>query len=100
MKLSELTERDVGIYCRIEGEDVALVPAYIDAAKSFILRQTGLSEDEADERPELTIAALALLGDFYEKRTMSDETATENRTVAAIIGMHCRHLVAGDGSEE
>lgn len=44
MKLSELTERDVGIYCRIEGEDAALVPAYIDAAKSFILRQTGLSE--------------------------------------------------------
>lgn len=35
MKLSELTERDVGIYCRIEGEDAALVPAYIDAAKSL-----------------------------------------------------------------
>ena len=61
MKLSELTERDVGIYCRIEGEDAALVPAYIDAAQSFILRQTALSAAAAHERPELTIAALALI---------------------------------------
>ena len=78
MKLSELTERDVGIYCRIEGEDVALVPAYIDAAKSFILRQTGLSEDEADARPELTIAALALIGDFYEKSSRDNRIVNRN----------------------
>lgn len=96
MKLSEITPDDAVSFVRIEGDDARSVTALIEAAKSFVLNYTGLTEEEADTKPDLAVAALVIVGDLYEHRDMTAETAAENRTVKTILGMYCRNLIEGE----
>lgn len=93
MRLSELTPEDVELHSRVEGDDMNLVPHMIEAAQSYVLGYTALSADEADEYPELAIAALSLVSDMLEKRSMTIDDGHVNKTVDTILGMHCRNLI-------
>lgn len=99
MKLSELTAEDVILHARVEGDDKALVPHILEAAKSYVLNYTGLTAAEADEEQELPIAALCLAADMLENRSVTAENSSENLTIKTILSMHCRNLIAGDTDE-
>lgn len=99
MKLSELTIEELIQYSRVEGDDKALAPHILKAAKSYVLSYTGLTADEADEEQELTIAALCIATDMLENRSLTAENSSENMTVKTILSMHCRNLIAGETDE-
>lgn len=101
MRLSEVTEDKVRIHARVEGDDMQLVPDFIEAAKSYVLGRTGYTDAEADVYPELAVAALALVADMLDNRsiTLGSGGSTENRTVESILRMHCGNLIAGGADE-
>ena len=55
--------------------------------------QTGLSGEEMDAHEDLIVAVLVLCADLYENRVTAVDSANQNRTVEAILGMHRRNLV-------
>lgn len=94
MKLSDLTLQTAKLFLRASDdvEDV-VIEAMIDAAKSAVLSEVGLSTSEADELPDITLALLAMLGDLYENRTMTAQNALRNPTVDTILRLHRKTMV-------
>lgn len=94
MKISELTLDTVKQFLRVEHtEDDGLIGATLTAATAYALSYTGLTAEEADGLPDLTIALLVLCSEMYENRRASVETDRENPVVRTILGMHSRNLV-------
>lgn len=94
MKLSDLTAADVCEYLRIDAEEQdVLLHDIMDAAKSYILSYTGLTEEQADGHDDLVMAFLLLCQDMYDHRSAGQEDKSVNRTLDTILGMHTRSLV-------
>lgn len=94
MKLSEVTLDIVKKHIGVSEEDDATISLYWTAAKAQALSYTGLTEEEADKLPDVTVAALALCSDLYTYRNAAGETAAAlNPTVKMILDMHSRNLL-------
>lgn len=95
MKISEIKQSDVAEYLRLEGGDYTetMMQAVMDAAKSYILEYTGLSESEADKKDNLWVAYMVLCQDMYDNRAMYVEKNSVNKVVETILGMHCVNLL-------
>lgn len=93
MKMSEVTLDIVKKHIGVSDEDDATISMYWTAAKAQALAYTGLTAEEADELPDVTVAALALCSDLYTYRNAAGETAALNPTVKMILDMHSRNLL-------
>jgi uncharacterized phage protein (predicted DNA packaging) len=94
MKLSELTLQNVNLFLRApDGEEDVITEAMLAAAKSAVLTETGLTASEADALPDITLAVLALVGDLYENRTLTAQSALRNPTVDTILRLHRKTMV-------
>ena len=95
MTISELTAEQVAACLRIdEGEiNETLLTAAMDSAKSQILSETGLTEEEADEYADLTTAYLALVQDAYDNVGMQSDGKGINAVKDCILGLHRRNLL-------
>lgn len=100
MKLSEIRKSDVIEYLRLEeelysegsaGEKQLL--AIMDAAYSYILDYTGLSEEKADSHEQFYIAYMVLCQDMYDNRAYYVDKNNVNRVVESILAMHCENLL-------
>lgn len=92
MKLSEITPEIAAKYLRIEEEPEALLPM-LAAAKQYAFSFTGLSEDEAEQYEDITLAVLILCGDLYDHRTMVVDNDKVNQTVQTILGLYRSNLL-------
>lgn len=94
MKLSEIMVGDVAEYVR-EEEGEPLLPHILEAARRYVLDYTGLSAEEADGHADLSIAALAVCADLYDRRTtaITGTIIAENPVVAQILGAHAVNLL-------
>lgn len=93
MKLSAVTIDVIKRHIGITNEDDDTIKLYWDAAVSQALNYTGLTAEEADELPDVTVAALALCSDLYMYRNAADGGGALNPTVACILDMHRRNLL-------
>lgn len=93
MKLSEVTTEIIKRHIGVSDEDDATISMYWTAAKAQALSYTGLTEEEADRLPDVTVAALALCSDLYTYRNAAGETAALNPTVKMILDMHSVNLL-------
>ena len=94
MKLSELTLQKVNLYLRVpDGEEDEITEVMLSAAKSAVLTETGLTAEEADALPDITVAVLAMIGDMYENRTLTAQNAMRNPTVDTILRLHRKVMV-------
>ena len=93
MKLSEATLDVVKKHIGVSDEDDATISMYWTAAKAQALSYTGLTTEEADELPDVTVAALALCSELYTYRNAAGETAALNPTVKMILDMHSVNLL-------
>lgn len=93
MKLSEVTLDIVKKHIGVSEEDDATISLYWTAAKAQALSYTGLTEEEADKLPDVTVAALALCSDLYTYRNAAGEATSFNPTVKCILDMHSRNLL-------
>ena len=66
-----VTLDEAKVYLRVENNaDDALISSLINAAESFVLRQTGKANIDSYD---LRAAVLLVLSDFYERRTAQEE---------------------------
>ena len=93
MKMSEVTLDVVKRHIGVSEEDDATISLYWTAAKAQALAYTGLTAEEADELPDITVAALALCSDLYTFRNAAGESAALNPTVKMILDMHSVNLL-------
>ena len=91
-KISELTLENCAKYARCSSSDDILAICF-DAAKDYVLNQTGLDSEEANKYDDLATAVLVLTADMYDNRSNSEQSAQCNRIVDAIISHHRRNLV-------
>lgn len=72
MKLSEIDVPFVKEYLRQDcDEDDRLIGAILEGAKDYIVKYTGQSLEQLEEREDLVITVLVLCAEFYDNRTIS-----------------------------
>lgn len=89
MKLSQITLEDTKAYLRVtENDEDNTITTIMEAAKSFILSYTALSEQQADEHAEFSVAFFCLCSDMFDNRQYTVTNDKLNPTVQTILGMH------------
>ena len=100
MKISKITAQTVAQYLRLSWdilrkEDVEELNAFLTAAKQFVLRYVGKTEEECDDWEELSIAVLMLCQDMYDNRTAAGRKEIEqvNPALTRLLGLHDYNLL-------
>lgn len=90
--INTLTLADCANFVRCSEDDSTLAICF-NAAKDYVMNETGLTTEEAGNYEDLATAVLVLTADMYDNRSNSETAANSNRIVAAILGHHRRNLV-------
>ncbi|MDY3960173.1 head-tail connector protein [Romboutsia timonensis] len=96
MKISEITLDTVRDYINAFEETDKNIQMLLDASKHFILKRTGIAEDKLDNYEDLSIVALCVCSDMYDRRQFTNDTSsgtTVNPIVDSILNMHSFNLV-------
>lgn len=94
MRLSDTGISEIKDYCGVTDKDSdKILIALRSAAVSFILNQTGLTEDEAEKYEDLSAALLVLIYDMYINRTYAVDKSAVNPIVQSILSEHARNLL-------
>lgn len=95
MKISEITEKDVIDYLKLdEGQyNGKEVWAAMAAAEEYIIDYTGLSKEEVDSKEKFWIAYMVLCQDMLDNRSYYVGKNETNKVVESILGMHCINLL-------
>ena len=90
MNFKDISLNELKAHLKIDGnEEDVLIKSYLNLAKKYVLSYTGLTEEQASLKDDLTFAVLALAGDFYENRINSVTVQNrENPIVKSILSMH------------
>lgn len=82
LRLTELTE-----------DDKKLLRTIIQSAKDYVLKYTGLTEEQADSKNDLVIAVYVLCQDMFDNRAYYVNTSNVNKVVENILGLHSINLL-------
>lgn len=94
MKVSDVTEEVIKQYANIyHDEDDNLISSILTAAKSYIKNYTGLSDEQMDQKEDLTIALMVLCNDMYDNRAFTVEDSKVNSVIKSILDMHSINLL-------
>ena len=88
MRASELTTAYIKEYLRVPAtltDDDAFISDCKAAAISFVTLRTGLTAEEVDTFPDLTVVVLELIQDFYDNRAIQIDYNKVSETADAII---------------
>lgn len=73
MKVSEINLDTAQQYLRLTfNDDENELNIYIAAAKSYVIKYTGLTPEEIDNDEYFTIPVLMLIAEFYENKSIHD----------------------------
>ena len=96
MKVSEVTSTDLAEYLRV-GEVTASEEGFLDtiigAAKSYMVKYTGLTAEQLDVSSDFVITLLVLCQDMYDNRALYVDSANVNLAVQSILDMHSVNLL-------
>lgn len=93
MKIKELSDRQILDSIGISDDEANLLQVYKDAALQYIISHTALTEDEVNEKDDLTVAFLCLIGDMFENRSATVQGGKPNETVRVILGHYDHNLI-------
>ena len=98
MTMNQVTVQDLISFAKIDevADEYTLLEAILEAGKQFILSQTGLTEEEADEKADLAIAMLMVCADMYDNRSYAmavGKVPYINPAANAIINQYCRNIL-------
>jgi len=94
-KMSEMTAGCLAEWCHVLASDARLPLAW-EMATAYVLRYTGLTGEEADERASLIFAAIALTADMIYNPGAHIDGDKINRVVEGFIGLHDFNLLPGE----
>ena len=87
-KVSEITEKEIAEYIRLDDYEESEINTYLNVAKSYISSYTGIPIAELDEYADFIIVVYVLCQDMYDNRTMYVESGNLNKVVQTILDMH------------
>lgn len=93
MQMSQIPIEVVKMYARVDDDDVLLQDVILPAARAHVLEYTGLTEEEADDMPQLTVACLALCVHMYDHRDMITDKPQLNQVIESILGSNSVNLL-------
>lgn len=96
MKISEISITDLIENAREEIEDEEIIKAftlYGAGARAFIRSYTGLSDEQIDEKEDLSIAYHVLVNEMHENRIYTVDNDKVNPVVHTILNMHSINLL-------
>lgn len=95
-KISEITINDLVDYLRIselDSSQTQLLTTIQAAAVNYIVGVTGLTLEQLDNYPDLTLALYALVQDMYDNRAIYVDKANISDTVSTILNMYRTNLL-------
>ena len=95
-KISDITYQDIADYIRlseITENDQNYLTMLINISKDYILKYTGIDEDNLDNYTDLFIVVFVLCQDMYDTRSMYVDNSNLNKVVDTILGMHQTNLL-------
>lgn len=95
-KISDITYEDIADYIRlseVSQADENYLTMLIDISKDYILKYTGIDEDDLDDYTDLIIVVFVLCQDMYDTRSMYVDNSNLNKVVETILGMHQNNLL-------
>lgn len=95
-KISDITYRDIANYIRLSEvteDDQNYLTMLIKISKDYILKYTGIDEDNLDNYTDLIIVVFVLCQDMYDTRSMYVDNSNLNKVVYTILGMHQTNLL-------
>ncbi len=94
MMISEVTISDLKQYANVyHDEDNNLLSSILASSKSYIKSYTGLSDEQIDEKEDLTIALMVLANDMYDNRAFQVQDSKVNVVIQSILDMHSVNLL-------
>ena len=96
IKVSEVTPTIVGEYLRIteiSQSESTFIEGVIEGAKSYIRTYTGLTDEQLDLYPDISLALLVICQDLYDNRSYYVESTNVNKVVEGILGSHSVNLL-------
>ncbi|SNR85966.1 uncharacterized phage protein (possible DNA packaging) [Anaerovirgula multivorans] len=98
MKVSEITNKEVAEYLRLEHEELTedelnQLNSLLNIAKKFIKSYTGLTTEKIDTHEDFHIVVMILCQDMYDNRQIYIEKGNLNKVVETILGMHSVNLL-------
>jgi len=95
-KISDITYENIADYIRlseVSEEDQNYLTTLINISKDYILKYTGIEEDNLDNYTDLIIVVFVLCQDMYDNRSMYIDNSNLNKVVDTILGMHQNNLL-------
>ena len=96
-KVSDITAQEIANYLRVDEptqDDLNFMSTSIQVAKSFILKYTGIEEEETlDSYPDMVAVVYVLCQDMYDNRALYVDNSNVNRVVDTILGLYQRNLL-------
>ncbi len=95
-KISDITYQDIADYIRlseVSQDDQNYLTTLINISKDYILKYTGIAEDNLDNYTDLIIVVFVLCQDMYDTRSMYVDNSNLNNVVETILGMHQNNLL-------
>ena len=97
MKISELTINDIKEYIGVSDNSLTTnttLENLYNAAVSYVKGYCDLSDEELDNREELTIAVLMIIYDMFENRSAQTNFHIQpNKTYENILNMFSKNLL-------
>ncbi|MCS6103577.1 phage gp6-like head-tail connector protein [Clostridium botulinum] len=93
IKMNEVTTDLLVNYCNAYDEDKELLEIFKDASVDYIKSYTGLTDEEINNKNDLTIALLVLVSGMFDSRSIEADKTNINLILDSILGLHSRNLV-------
>lgn len=96
MKVSELTKETIVLYGKVDSDaaDVELLESmFLPAAREYMLQHTGMTAEQMDEHPDVTVAVCALCVQMYDNRSVTIDTDKLNQVAVDIINRYSVNLI-------
>lgn len=95
-KLSEITSAQMAEFIRLPDptvDDFNTLNSFMSIAIAYIEQYTGKTAEELDELQDVMIAALILVQDMWDNRTMYVDSTNSNKVVDSILNLHQVNLL-------
>ncbi|NFT93938.1 phage gp6-like head-tail connector protein [Clostridium botulinum] len=93
IKINEVKTDLLINYCNAYDEDKQLLEIFKDASVDYIKSYTGLTDEEINNKNDLTIALLVLVSGMFDSRSIEADKTNINLILDSILGLHSKNLV-------
>lgn len=94
MKISEITLENLKNYMRVDTEDEdTFIDTILVGAKAYIKNYTGLTDEDIENKEDLSLVVYVLCSEMYDNRQYTVEKDKINPIIKSILDMHSINLL-------